>query len=128
MKRLTVGLALLTTLLLSPAAAAAQGTLEIRQDFVVNGVVLGPGDYGIEIGRSLDTVTLTHGRKAVVTAPCTVSPAVSEFRGVEVHSRRDANGRDEIVRLVLPKAGMAIDLGGPDLAAQPDAKSSGALR
>jgi hypothetical protein len=90
--------------------AGATEPLKIHDAFVLNGVALTPGDYQVTLSPSLDSVQLTKGHETVVSAPCKVSPLITAISRDEVHSRTDAQGHDEIVRLVLAGARVSVEI------------------
>jgi hypothetical protein len=110
MKRPRLSLVLLVAALTIPAAHAAQKSLRLGHPFVLNGVVVEPGEYAVELAPSLDAVKLKQGREVVVSSPCKVSSVEGPSRSDEVHSRLDSRGRDEIVRLVLAGSRMSIEM------------------
>lgn len=128
MKRPIVALALVVTALFASAALAGQETLKVRDAFVLNGAALAPGDYRVELGSSPDVVKLMLGRQVVASAPCKLSPVGRSVRGNEIHTRPDAQGRGEIVRLVLADSGLSIDILPESEAALPPSESAGARR
>jgi hypothetical protein len=110
MKRIVVGLLVLLAAVSIPAAEAAQKSLRLGRSFVLNGVVIAPGDYRVELAPALDAVRLMRGKDVVVSSPCTVSPVGGTIPGNEVHSRSDSSGREEIVRLVLAGPQLSIQM------------------
>ncbi len=95
------------------SAPAPTDRLHVYAPFVLNGVVLPPGEYKIQVSPALDSVEFLVGSKSVVTAPCRVSLADPSISRDEVHSRPDAEGREEITRLMLAHSRMAVEILSP---------------
>jgi hypothetical protein len=119
MIRQLAALALVTAAATLSTTAGATEPLKIHDAFVLNGVVLAPGDYQVTLSPSLDSVQLTKGHATVVSASCKVSPLVAPVPRDEVHSRTDGQGHDEIVRLVLARARVSVEILNPATAAVP---------
>lgn len=113
MKRTLTVLAVFAVAALVSTALAATDTLQLHSPFVLNGVTLSPGEYKIAVSPTLDTVQVTKGQKVVASAPCKVGAIAQSVTRDEVHSRPDASGRDEIVRLVLSRSRMSVEILSP---------------
>ena len=110
MKRPLAGLLVLAFASALPAALAAPKALRLGHPFVLNGVVVEPGEYQVELSPSLDTVKLMRGKSVVVTAPCKARAVGESIPSDAVFSHPDSQGRDEIVRLVLASSRMSIEM------------------
>jgi hypothetical protein len=110
MKRFIVGMLVLVAATSAPTARAAEKSLRLGHAFLLNGVVVEPGEYKVELAPSLDAVKLVRGKHVVASAPCRVSLTDGPTRADEVYSRPDSLGRDEIVRLMLADTQMAIEM------------------
>ena len=121
-------LALLTVgAIAAPAALAAPDSLRISDPFVLNGVALVPGEYLVHVSPTLDSVELVRDRKIVVTAACKANPLADAVTRDEVHSRKNADGDEEIVRLVLAHARLALDFAGTASTASAAAAGTGTV-
>ncbi|HEX4824144.1 MAG TPA: hypothetical protein VFV19_07505 [Candidatus Polarisedimenticolaceae bacterium] len=113
MKR-SLTLALLVAGALAPAALAAPPDLLLLHDpFVLNGVLLAPGEYRFQMSRALDAIEILRDHRVLATAACKATAIVVPVTRDEVHSRTNAAGKEEIVRLVLAHARLDLDLSEP---------------
>jgi hypothetical protein len=110
MKRFIVGMLVLVAAASVPTVHAAEKSLRLGHAFLLNGVVVEPGEYKVELAPSLDAVKLVRGKHVVASAPCRVSLVEGPMRANAVYSRPDSLGRDEIVRLMLADGRMAIEM------------------
>lgn len=105
--------ALMSSLVASASSAVftQKSSLKIYSQAVVNGILLEPGFYRVELGPGLDVVTFARDGKVIASSPCKVGVVSKPATGNTVHSRPTANGREEITRIVFAGSSLSINLG-----------------